>query len=768
MSDYEPADEPPVEDFLSGHPEFLRQLMDASPVFIVAIGADGRVITMNPALLEALEYTLQEVRGKDYLTNFVPEADREALSELFRRIVESGNATTNENRIVSKSGCEILVEWRGRPVKDPDGKVNFLVGIGIDITERRRMEDALRQSEEKFSRAFLNMHAGASITDCHGRINDVNLEFERQTGYLREEAIGHTVEELNLWADAAEYLTAMRKRTANGRVCDFEFSYRKKTGELGSAIFSSMPITLDGQDCAISMAVDITSLKHAQEDLKRSLASLQESESRFSTLFDLVPFPLGVHEPDGRIRDCNRAFCETAGHSRVELIGRYAVEFLSFRGYEQDDRPGTRVLREAMQRPVELVGVNRQTGRKDIFVLSTADITLDGRPSIVSCAMRITDLRAVQEQLRQSQKMEAMGRVASGIAHDFNNLLTVIGGYTKLALANLPEEGRAYHYIAEANQAVSHAESLTRQLLAFCRNQALHPSLVGLNDLVRETIKLVSRLLGAGIELVLTLAEDLAPVRVDSGQIVQVLINLALNARDAMPEGGRLQIKTAMVGPSDAPQVSLQIGDTGTGMDEETQSHIFEPFFTTKPEGQGTGLGLSTVYGIVEQSGGSISVQSWLGVGSIFEILFPAASTTESPRQERKRASGSTGSKTFLVVEDNEAISEYVELVLTEASYCLLKATNGSDALKIAETHPGDIDVLLTDLTLRGISGRHVAREFRRLRPGVPVIYMSGQANPETLAELIAEPDTVYLQKPFAPETLLDAARESVSGSAHN
>ena len=301
---------------------------------------------------------------------------------------------------------------------------------------------------------------------------------------------------------------------------------------------------------------------------------------------------------------------------------------------------------------------------------------------------------------------------------------TVIGGYTKLALANLPDEGRAYHYIAEANQAVSHAESLTRQLLAFCRNQALHPAVVDLNDLVRETVKLVPRLLGTNIELTVTLADDLSPIRVDSGQIVQVLINLTLNARDAMPEGGRLEIRTAMIGAADAPQVSLQIGDSGTGMDQETQAHIFEPFFTTKPVGQGTGLGLSTVQGIVEQSGGFIEVLSHPGQGTRFQIYLPALAAAQIHEKAVAEIRALPGSETVLVVEDQAEVRDFVVAVLDSYGYKVVGAANAGEALLICEREGERIHLLLTDLTLRGISGREVARDMRRLRPGIAVMHM--------------------------------------------
>jgi signal transduction histidine kinase/integral membrane sensor domain MASE1 len=376
-------------------------------------------------------------------------------------------------------------------------------------------------------------------------------------------------------------------------------------------------------------------------------------------------------------------------------------------------------------------------------------------------------LRRSEEQLRQAQKMEAVGRLAGGVAHDFNNLLTVITGRSQLLLSRLPSGDRLRRDIALVQQAAERAAGLTRQLLAFSRKQVLEPKVLDLNAVVTNIGNMLRRLIGEDIHVVTDLAPRLGRVQADPGQLEQVIVNLAVNARDAMPDGGRLTIETASVeldgdfarrhpGASAGPHVMLAVADTGIGMDAVTLSQIFEPFFTTKERGRGTGLGLSTVYGIVQQHHGFIVVESKPGQGTTFKIYLPSVEGAVEVVETRGALTGSPrGSETVLLVEDEDEVRALAREVLEVNGYAVLEAANGGGALQISQRHPGPIHALLTDVVMPQISGKELAQRLSLLRPDLKVLYMSGYTGDGVL-----EPGRAFLQKPFTPEALASKLRD--------
>jgi two-component system, cell cycle sensor histidine kinase and response regulator CckA len=394
-------------------------------------------------------------------------------------------------------------------------------------------------------------------------------------------------------------------------------------------------------------------------------------------------------------------------------------------------------------------------------------------------------LRKSEEQLRQAQKMEAVGRLAGGVAHDFNNLLSIILSYAELAIADLGPGHPVLADIEEIRTAGKRATNLTRQLLAFSRRQVLQPKRVDLNEIVAGTGKMLGRLLGEDVDITTVTAPHLALVEVDSGQIEQVLMNLAVNARDAMPGGGRLTIRTESaslderfaaehVGTKPGPHVALSIHDTGSGMDEATKARVFEPFFTTKEVGQGTGLGLSTVLGIVQQSGGSIFVESEVGHGTTFTIYLPGvaaaagaaaagaagAGQPSDPPSPPERQGALLGSETILLVEDEERLRLVTSTVLRRYGYKVLEAQSGGDALVLCEQHRGTIHLLLTDVIMPRMSGKQLAERLSPTRPAMLVLYMSGYTDGVIARQGVLEPGTAFLQKPITPEVLARKVRE--------
>jgi nitrogen-specific signal transduction histidine kinase len=386
--------------------------------------------------------------------------------------------------------------------------------------------------------------------------------------------------------------------------------------------------------------------------------------------------------------------------------------------------------------------------------------------------------RQAEEQLRQSQKIEAIGRLAGGIAHDFNNLLTVVASYSEIAIDSLDETDPVRGYVFEIRRAAERAASLTQQLLAFSRKQMLLPTVVNLNNVVAGVEPMLRRLIGEDVNLVTYLAENLPPVLVDPGQMEQVIMNLAVNARDAMPNGGSLVIETSVadVSPNSgvekpavmtpARYLLLAVTDSGHGMDAETQARIFEPFFTTKEPGRGTGLGLATVYGIIKQSGGWIWVYSEPGQGTTFKMYLPPSNgaVVESPQPQSVAGRGDDKvSGTILVVEDQPDVRNLAAKLLRREGYTVLEASSGDEALRLADEHDGPIDLLLSDVVMPGLSGREVAERLTRRRPGLRTLFMSGYTDNVIADRGVLGPDMAFLPKPFTSITLLAGVRDALT-----
>jgi len=440
-------------------------------------------------------------------------------------------------------------------------------------------------------------------------------------------------------------------------------------------------------------------------------------------------------------------------------------------------------LRDRVLRGEALRGVEVTRRRKDGTLVN---ISLSVAPlhdaagqvtGMLSLAADVTEMRQLEVQYRQAQKMEAVGRLAGGIAHDFNNLLTAIIGTTALVLEDRGLESRARLDIEEIEKAAKRAAGLTRQLLIFSRQQVLEPRALDLNALVVDLERMLQRLIGEDIELRTKPAALLGAVRADPGQMEQAIVNLVVNARDAMPKGGRLTIETAdveldrsyvaaHVPTRPGPYVLLAISDTGVGMDGATKARLFEPFFTTKDPGRGTGLGLATVYGIVKQSGGYIWAYSELGHGTTFKIYLPRVAQTPETRESTiSPLTPARGSETLLVVEDQEEVRKLTKRVLEAQGYTVLAAGNGFEALEIVDRHPTQIHLMITDVVMPGMNGRELAQRASARRSDLKVLYVSGYTGEAVLQHRLLEPGVAFLQKPFTPDVLARKTREVLDNS---
>lgn len=507
--------------------------------------------------------------------------------------------------------------------------------VGAVTDERRMARDEARRSQQKFLRVFMASPYAVTITRLRdGCFLDVNERFEKVTGYHRDKVIGHTVNGLNIWAEpeTAERLAVQLKK--EGRLRDEEIRYRKKSGELREVLLSAEKIEIDGERCALSVVQDITERKQAAE-------ALRENEERFRLIFDHSPTGMLVQDADGRKLQVNHSFCEMLGYSEEELR-ELSIEEMT----HPDDRAISMDKVSRLEKgELDAFSMEKRYLRKDgstLWAVTSVSVVRDSAGKDMYRLIQVQDLTArhqLEEQLRHIQKMDAVGQLAGGVAHDFNNLMMVIRGYNELTLTQLETDDPLRKNSEEIQAAVERAAFLTQQLLAYGRRQLLQPAVFDVGGVVSDVVQLLEQVAGKRITISLQLAPALSPVKADPEQIKQVLINLALNAVDAMPDGGVLTIcaEDKLIDASFARRhaemkpgsyVELEVRDTGAGMDNETLSHIFEPFFTTQERSKNAGLGLASVYGIVKQSGGHIWVESTVGKGSTFRVYLPQETKT--------------------------------------------------------------------------------------------------------------------------------------------
>ncbi|MGE0453208.1 MAG: PAS domain S-box protein [Vicinamibacteria bacterium] len=514
------------------------------------------------------------------------------------------------------------------------------------------------------------------------------------------------------------------------------------------------------------------SLERREAESRGAQETLRASEERYRGLFENANDIVYTHDPSGRVTSFNRAGEAITGYTRDEVLG---TDILQLVAPEQRSLAGQMIeskLAGAEAATTYELEIVTRDGRRVPLEVSSRLVLADGRPvGVQGMARDVSERKRLEAQLAQAQKMEGIGRLAAGIAHDFNNLLGVIVGYCDLMEHDvLPE--RARKRLGQVKDAGVRAASLTRQLLAFSRRQVLEPRVLDLNAVVADAAKLIERLIGEDIALRTRLAEDLGRVRADPGQMQQVIMNLAVNARDAMANGGSLSIETANAdldeeyaaahaGMLAGSYVMLALSDTGAGMDAATQARIFEPFFTTKELGKGTGLGLATVYGVVKQSGGYIWVYSEPGRGTTFKVYLPRVdAAAEIPEAQRAQTSAPGGSETILVVEDDSSLRELARECLERDGYAVLDAPSAFAALELARLHPARIHLLLTDVVLPGMNGRALADQLAKLFPDVRVLYVSGYTHDAIARHGVLEAGIHFLSKPYAHETLARKVRE--------
>ena len=515
---------------------------------------------------------------------------------------------------------------------------------------------------------------------------------------------------------------------------------------------------------------DITGRKHAEE-------KLLVSEEKFSKAFHLGPDAVTITSTeDGRYIEVNDSFLRLTGYARNELIGRTAVELGVWANPKDRQQVVALLNRSSEFRDLE-IRIAIKSGEVRTVQMSAHTIELGGQTCILAIIRDVTERRALELQLRQSQKMEAVGRLAGGVAHDFNNLLVGILGYSELLKKKLAEQSPLLRMANEINFAAMRARDLTSRLLALSHRQVLRPAVLDLNALVRQCERLLRPVIGEDVRVILRLDPKTAHVKADPAQLEQVILNLALNARDAMPDGGTLSMETcniqvdaalARLHPGLIPgyYVRLSVTDTGHGIAPDAMPRIFEPFFTTKEVGKGSGLGLSTVYGVVKQSGGCVTVSSVPDKGATFGIYLPRASELPERKTPAPPATASsTGTETILLVEDEAIVRDLVCEILKESGYVVLSATSGADAMKIIDEQADPIDLLITDVVMPEMSGPELANILRRARGEMSVLYMSGYTDDAVLVRQGLPENSAFIRKPYTPHQFLQKVRETLDAA---
>ena len=642
---------------------------------------------------------------------------------------------------------------------DDDTNVMPAGAEGAQDLERRRLEARVRRSEGSLRTMVANLADAVVVTDAEGVIRFVNPAAEELFGRAAETLTGHP----------------FGFAVAAGR--GSEISIRRPDRQLRIGELRAASIEWAGGPALMSSIRDITDRKQAEEELRTS-------EARYEDLYHNAPDMFLSVDPDTwRVAGCNRTLARTVGRAVSDLEGCKVTELFLAECHTALDAALVDVRTVGKARNVELrlaAGADQTVDASASFIRVSDErgenyirVVLH---DVTSRKQAEKKLRDVEQQLTHSQRLEGIGRLAGGIAHDFNNVLTAILGYSQMLLDQIGEDELLGDDLREIQTAGKRAAALTGQLLAFSRKQVLNLMVVDLNPVVREVEQMLQRLIGEDVEMKTRLAPDHCLVKADQTQLEQILINLAVNARDAMPRGGVLQITTSHETFAEdrvvdrAPVAAgeyeaLVVQDNGTGMDEQTKAHLFEPFFTTKRRDKGTGLGLATVYGTVKQLGGFVFVESQPQHGTTFKIYLPRTDAPLEPRvAHEQEVSSMVGNEVVLLVEDDEGVRRFSRTVLARHGYQVLEADTPGRAISVSEGCEGRIDLVLTDMVMPGMNGAELARLLEEQRPEVKLLYMSGYTAPELARTLGSEVQAGLLWKPFTPDTLLQRVRRTLDG----
>ena len=790
-----------AEEAVRQSEERYRAVVETAPDVVYAISDKGVFASLNPAFEAITGWARTEWLGKSFAPLVHPE-DASLAVEMFQKVLRGDKPPPYELRILSKSGKYLVGEFTSTPYIR-DGKVAGKLGIVRDITERKRAEKALRQGEvrlERINRCLLEL--GPNFDSNINRLTALCGELLGATCALYNRLQGDLLCSQGQWQTPPGFKS---EDAPTGHIC---YDVIRNNRE-DAVVITNLPRTSYAESdpnvrayglqtymgCAVkcegkavgSLCVVYGTDYQPTDDDRRILGIIAsaignedtrkqaEAElNRLMTAIEQTPESVVITDTEGRILYVNPVFERVTGYSRAEVIGQNPRLLKS-------NRQDSAFYRQLWGKiSAGEVWRGRFINKKKDGTLFTEDAVIapvrDEKGAVtnhIAIKRDISHELELEVQYRQTQKIDSIGRLAGGVAHDFNNILAVICGHTDLALAQLSPDAPLRSNLECIQESADHAANLTRQLLAFGRGQVIEPRRINLNELIVNLNKMLRRLIGEDIKLVTQTAPDLGQIKADPGQIEQVLLNLVVNARDAMPDGGTLTIRTDnvtldedyarshLISPGDYVMVS--VSDTGAGMTDEVKQHIFEPFFTTKEQGKGTGLGLATCFGIIQQSNGHIHSDSQVDKGTQFKIYLPRVWGVEDPISSREvPVSLPQGTETILLAEDEPSLRQLMARVLRTQGYTVLEATDGHEALTLAQANGAKIQLLLTDAIMPGLSGKTLAEWLGQVNPAIRVLFISGYINNNAVRDAMSRPGTFFLQKPFNPLDLTKRVREAI------
>jgi two-component system cell cycle sensor histidine kinase/response regulator CckA len=740
----------------------VSQLPDAA---VFQCDRDLRIILAEGALLAQVGWAADSVVGRR-LSEFLPPSDP--------AIARCRSALTGEASSFEWTYGALVVDVDIVPMRDDAETIIGAMVLARDVTERKNAERSGRLQTELLDR----LDVGVIATEPDGRITHWNRQATRYFGVGRDEALGRRVEEVYSERGIADPGPVIARLLA-GETVQREYTVGHADGTSVAVLVNSGPVHDDGGNLVglASIAVDVTATRRAAEELHRA-------HELFESAFDSAPIGMALveagAESGGSLIRVNEAICRMLGRQPDELLGRACVDVVHPDDAEQIHNAARRVLGDDSRLSAETRLLDATGGT--VWIRLSASLVRDANGAPLHAIVLVEDLRAAREahaekaaleaRLLKAQKLDSIGRLAGGIAHDFNNLLAVISNYASLVAEELPPGGPLHADLAEISEAAQRAEALTRQLLTFARREVVQTRSVDLNAIVSDTEKLLRRTIGEHVKVRTLLAPDLWPARGDQSQIEQVLLNLSINGRDAMPDGGMLTIATRNVeldeqcraqppGLQPGRYVRLLVSDTGTGMAADVIEHAFEPFFTTKPAGEGTGLGLATVYGIVTSAGGQVELKSRPGHGTGVAVWLPvSADPADAAPASPPATPPPGGGETVLVVEDEAPVRTLAARLLGEAGYRVLEAGSAVEALLLADVSAPDL--ILSDVVMPGMSGAELARQLGYVPP---MLFMSGYTDDVVMRHGLRERRLAFVPKPFTRATLLQAVRDELDRS---
>ena len=760
-----------------------RSIVEDQAEFIVRWKPDYTIVYSNDAYCRYFDRSRKELIGFNFL-KFIPESDRADVINKIQSLTPEEPSKMDEHRSFRPDGSISWLSWTDHAIFDSQGQVTEYQSVGHDITLRKMAETALKKSQERLELALHGANLGIWDYNFNTGLVYINERWANLMGYSVNE-LPSTIRTWRRMVHPDDRRRVLRAWAAHlrGLFSSYQAEYRlcSKSGDWRWVLDRGQVVETD--DCGRPLRASGTHLEITER--KRYEGELAKRNEFIESVLNQLP--IGVF-----VVDIQTDVAVYLNHEYANIFGWPEATLRNRESFYECVFPDTEYRAEIRER----ISADMQTNSSERLSWNGVKITTsDGQLKVVnfSCLFLWTQQLAIyvvedvtkeatareeneklEEQLRQSQRIEAIGRLAGGIAHDFNNLLVAILGYSDLALRDLNENEPVRRQIAEIKKAGDRAELLTRQLLAFSRKQVLQPIVLNLNELILDMDGMLQRVIGEDIELITIPADGLAPIVADPGQLQQVIVNLAINSRDAMPNGGSLTLETLNVNfsheyvthhqsASPGPHVLLAVSDTGCGMDSHTLQNIFEPFFTTKDKGKGTGLGLSTVYGIVKQSGGNIWVYSEVGQGTTVKIYLPQAEGEAAPlATEQQPKETLDGNETIIVVEDDDMVREMIVTTLKRFHYSVITASQGNEALEKMQQHFGTVHLLVTDVVMPGMSGRELARRMQLIYSDIKVLFISGYTENSIVQHGVLDTGLNFLQKPFTPDVLLKKIRDII------